>query len=391
MKFNEYISKHTLACCIYHTQMFVYPPICRLSDKDDVLHKVVKCKKSTEPGAGRGLFARRNIMPGVYMELSGFVPIKLSEVEQSAAFYLHDTSLAKCVKEAGLGTYSAELFLALAHWQYRDLDEATYTHAMQMAERTKNSMRFPLFVYCEMNVATIAGYHLDPKLCQGLRGHVERAIFAPGHVDLRYFVQGVTVQELLWVFALCTQRGVKLEDVVRIVALVRQNHFSAVEVHNNGQEYVKVVYLAPLMCSANMAPKESMIKCAITPVYRTTDGPVPAVELSAHGVFQPTKIKSKECLVGTALVVQETVLKGEELFFTYANETVDPENQYRFVGELGKSQNGFVWELLQPSCPVPVRDLAKAVLQHEAMALVLCLARSWAEKAGLGEAAADLL
>lgn len=381
--------------------MFVYPPICRLTAEEATRKPVaaladyVRVAPSTVAGAGNGLFAARALPRGVYAELDGFVRIQLTGVEERGHGLLYGTSFGACVAAAGLGAHDVDLAHVahdLAHLQYAHMEPAEYERGMRLATLnaagTRKGARFPLFTYGKVNVAVVVDYLLDASVRRGLDAMVRRSQFAPGHVDPCFFVQCTSVQELVWLFALCTEHGLGINDLVHVVALVFQNHFTAQEARID-REDVEVAYVAPLVCSANTVADPARVKCDITPVYGTPRGPLPLIELSARGEIVPAPIRHRgdlEALVGTALVVMRSVAAGEELFVDYSAGATDPEDRYRFVGELGASRNGFVWELLQPSCPSTVRRLAIAVLRHESMAGVRALARAWARAAGLDTA-----
>ena len=91
---------------------------------------------------------------------------------------------------------------------------------------------------------------------------------------------------------------------------------------------------------------------------------------------------SGQCTAGSvvranALVLPMPVPAGAELFLQYDGDNPDPEECYRFVGDVRQTKNGYVWELLQSTCTPGVRRLALAALQHPKMHGVLQITRNW--------------
>ena len=347
--------------------MFVFQPICRL-DKPAALDLAAATRvgTSTERDAGNGLFAARALPAGLYVEHNGLIKVRIDGVEERGRAVIGGVTLRGCVDALGLELDRQALWQAtidMACMQYREMDAAARTEAMLLVQmdtqlNPEHEWRFPMYVYGEINVATVVAFLLEPATREALNALVLSYKVGPGHLDPCFFVQGMSVAELLWVFAI----GAHFEaekpavgfhitgELVLAIALVLQNSW----VHEEGRGAARVACLSRLVCQANTTRRASGINCGAVASY------------------------SGDVVCALGLVLSEAVPAGAELFVAYDRAGLDDEGRYRFAGDVRQTKNGYVWELLQhATCTPGVRRLALAALLHPKMRAVLQATRAW--------------
>lgn len=202
-----------------------------------------------------------------------FHKVRIDGVEERGKAVIRGVTLRGCVDALGVSLDTAELrktTVEMAYMQYFDMDRKA---AMDKSARTEalllvqmdtqlypeHEWRFPMYFYGEVNIATAVAFLLVPETREALNALVLAYKVGPGHLDPCFFVQGMSVAELLWVFAIgahfeATKPAVGFHivgELVLAIALMLQNHW----LHEEDGGAARVACVSRLVCQVTRCKK----------------------------------------------------------------------------------------------------------------------------------------
>ncbi len=202
-----------------------------------------------------------------------FHKVRVDGVEERGQAVIRGVTLRGCVDALGLRMDTAELrktTVEMACMQYFDMDRRA---AMDKSARTEalllvqmdtqlypeHEWRFPMYFYGEVNIATAVAFLLVPETREALNALVLSYKVGPGHLDPCFFVQGMSIAELLWVFAIgahfeATKPAVGFHivgELVLAIALMLQNHW----LHDQDGGAARVACVSRLVCQVTRCKK----------------------------------------------------------------------------------------------------------------------------------------
>ena len=238
-----------------------------------------------------------------------FHKVRVDGVEERGQAVIRGVTLRGCVDALGLRMDTAELrqtTVEMACMQYFDMDRRA---AMDKSARTEalllvqmdtqlypeHEWRFPMYFYDEVNIATAVAFLLVPETREALNALVLSYKVGPGHLDPCFFVQGMSIAELLWVFAIgahfeATKPAVGFHivgELVLAIALMLQNHW----LHDEDGGAARVACVSRLVCQVTRCKKT----CAFAYMQGSAFTSLQGSAFSQTGRKIYTKISADQC------------------------------------------------------------------------------------------------